>query len=539
MIATTPGPSPGHGAIRGRMSILVVDDQPDSLLAMEAALEGLGEDVVKARTGREALRALLARDFAVIILDVRMPGLDGFETASLIRERDRSRGTPIIFVTGYEEASSQIMRGYASGAVDYLVKPVSPDIMRSKVQIFVDLARQRELLESTNRRLEAASREIRAAEERYRTLIEQLPPGVFLYRAALEPAGTPVYVSPHIRDVLGYRPDEWLADGAIREQAVHVDDRALADAGRPAAHAPPGSHHRARYRMVARDGSVRWVQEEAVVVAGEGGAPGFLQGMILDVTDRVEADRLRTQKAEAEAASTAKSRFLANMSHELRTPLNSVIGFANLLLKRSDGELTEAQLDYSSRIAANGRHLLGLINQVLDLAKIESGHVEVVRVPVDLRALISSTVAQIEGQLADRPLRLQVEVPDGVAPLVTDEGKLRQILVNLVGNAVKFTDRGTVTVRVVAGGDGRTPAAIEVEDTGIGIPSSQLDDIFRSFEQGRSENAGRREGSGLGLAICRSLAEVLGWRLEVRSRLGDGSTFTVVLGEPRGPGAAT
>lgn len=519
--------SPGAVLPAGRPGILVVDDQPDSLLAMEAALGDLAADVVLARTGRDALRALLARDFAVVILDVRMPGLDGFETAGLIRQRDRSRNTPIIFVTGYEEASSQVMRGYASGAVDYLVKPVSAEILRFKVRIFVDLARQRGELEAANRKLRESARELGAAEERNRLLIEQLPPGVFLYRASLDPAGPPLYVSQQIRTVLGYRPDEWLGDPGIRANAVHPDDRDVAAAGRPGPGAAAGARHRARYRMRAQDGTLRWVQEEAVVVAGD---PGYLQGLILDVTDRVEADRLRAEKTEAEAASTAKSRFLANMSHELRTPLNSVIGFANLLLKNPDGRLEPPQLDYAGRIAANGRHLLGLINQVLDLAKIESGHMDVQRSPVDLRALITGTLGQLEGQVAERPVELRAVIPEGLEPFETDEDKLRQILVNLVGNALKFTDRGYVEVRVIPGDDGRTAAAIEVRDTGIGIPAGQLGDLFTSFERGRMDQRGRREGSGLGLAICRSLADLLGLRLEVESRAGDGSTFTIVLG---------
>jgi len=237
-----------------------------------------------------------------------------------------------------------------------------------------------------------------------------------------------------------------------------------------------------------------------------------------------EAVRAREQ---AEGANRSKSDFLARMSHELRTPLNSVIGFANVLLKNRDGHLTQSDLTYLDRIQANGRHLLSLINQILDLSKIEAGRVEVVVESVDLSALIHEIVAQFEPQARERSVDVLAVVPDRLQPVYTDPEKLRQILINLVGNALKFTEHGTVGVIVTA--KQGVVGNIAVRDTGIGIPPERLSAVFDAFEQAEATTTRRFGGTGLGLSISRSLAQLMGLELTVESTLGEGTTFTLLF----------
>ena len=237
--------------------------------------------------------------------------------------------------------------------------------------------------------------------------------------------------------------------------------------------------------------------------------------------------RVAERTAIAEAASRAKSEFLASMSHELRTPLNSIIGFTNILLKNRAGNLHAEDLTFLDRVVTNGKHLLALINQILDLSKIEARKMDLELAPVALDTLVRETVALHGGQLRDRPVNLHVELPAGVAPLRTDAARLRQVLTNLLGNAIKFTERGSITVRVVTDPGTGTPLRMEVSDTGIGIPPERHAAVFAAFQQADSGTARRFGGTGLGLTISQALCELMGYRLSLASVVGSGSTFTV------------
>ncbi|MCJ7630193.1 MAG: PAS domain S-box protein, partial [Longimicrobiales bacterium] len=251
-----------------------------------------------------------------------------------------------------------------------------------------------------------------------------------------------------------------------------------------------------------------------------------------DVTARRRTQlALRMAKEEAENANQAKSQFLASMSHELRTPLNSVIGFTNILLKNRSGHLAQQELSFLERIIANGKHLLDLINEVLDLAKIEAGRMELDLESVDLRSLVGDTLSQMEGQVKGKGVLLEMDVQEGLDPLKTDPGRLKQVIFNLVGNALKFTKQGKVTVRVSVLGDGRTPGAVAVTDTGIGIPPDRLQAIFEAFQQADGTTSREFGGTGLGLTISRSICQLLGYDLRVESEVGVGSTFTILLTE--------
>ncbi len=269
--------------------------------------------------------------------------------------------------------------------------------------------------------------------------------------------------------------------------------------------------------------------------AGITGVAAFGQ----DVTARRRTQlALRMAKEEAEQANQAKSQFLASMSHELRTPLNSVIGFTNILLKNRSGKLAEQELSFLDRIVANGKHLLELINEVLDLAKIEAGRMELDLAGVELDSLVGDTLLQMEGQVRAGSVTLREEVPRGLDPIMTDGGKLKQVIINLVGNALKFTKEGEVVVEVLSYEDGRTPRAIAVRDTGIGIPPHRLQAIFEAFQQADGTTNREYGGTGLGLTISRSLCQLLGFDLRVESEVGKGSTFTDSLRQSRLTGEA-
>jgi signal transduction histidine kinase len=271
---------------------------------------------------------------------------------------------------------------------------------------------------------------------------------------------------------------------------------------------------------------------------------GFLLAcaIMLSAIYRVEqhlAERLAAEaraleaKQTAERASRAKSHFLACVSHELRTPLNAVIGFSNVLMRDRHTHLAEDERSYLDRIRANGMHLLGLIDDILDLARIESGTPRLTLEPVDLGQLVRETVSQLEVRLLGSDVALRVDLPARASPIETDRGKLKQVLINLIGNAITWTDAGSITVRVRTDGASDRPVQVDVIDTGAGIAPAQQQTLFVAFANGSKCSAPSRGGTGLGLPISKSLCQLLGYDLTVSSEVGHGTTFSIAMSDRR------
>jgi signal transduction histidine kinase len=242
-------------------------------------------------------------------------------------------------------------------------------------------------------------------------------------------------------------------------------------------------------------------------------------------------EQLKRQALELEQASLAKSQFLANVSHEFRTPLNAILGYTSMLIQGMGGDLNGMQRKQLARVDSNGRHLMSIINDVLDISRIESGRMPVHVAPFDLGGLIAEVFLEVEPVIARSKLDVSREVPPDLQPMASDRQKVKQIVLNLLTNALKFTPSGTVRVRAYYD-SGRDELSVAVSDTGVGIAASDRERVFEEFRQ--ADNAPRPEstGTGLGLSICRRLAAALGGRIVLASELGHGSTFTLTL--PRG-----
>lgn len=249
-----------------------------------------------------------------------------------------------------------------------------------------------------------------------------------------------------------------------------------------------------------------------------------------EIIERKHTEKeLKKAKEAAESANRSKSDFLSKMSHELRTPLNSVIGFANILRKNKKENLSKQELTFISRILTNGKHLLVLINDILDLSRIEAGKMVSEMRPVSIEELVKDTVNLLESQVSEKEVKLLANVPESMGPIETDLIKLKQVIINLVGNSIKFTEKGSVTVSVTADPATNKPIQIDVIDTGIGIPNDQLKRIFEAFQQADNSTARRFGGTGLGLTISKSLCQLMGYDLKVESEVGTGSTFSIIL----------
>jgi signal transduction histidine kinase len=456
-----------------RPAVLLVDDRPQNLLALEALLDPLGLEMVKAQSGEEALRRVLERDFALVLLDVQMPGMDGIETARRIKARQRSRTLPIVFLTAIDTDPARVAAGYAAGAVDYLPKPVDPDALVSKVRTFADLY--------------LARREVE-------------------HQAAL------------------------LAEAAGREAMLRARTEAAEAAARTAE------------RMKALNEELEIQREQAQTLNEELEHANFeLQSTNL---------ALHAARDAAETASRAKSEFLANMSHEIRTPINAVVGYTDLLDMGIAGPVNERQREYLDRIRASSRHLLGLVNDVLDLSKVEAGRMAVTREHADAALAASDAMALVVPQADAKGIAVEDRVvPGGPFVYLGDDARVRQILVNLLSNAVKFTaPGGRITLEAElstspafhARLSGTGPwVCVRVADTGCGIAPEQVEAVFRPFVQADTGHTKTQGGTGLGLTISREFARLMGGDLTVDSRLGEGTTFTLWLPAAAGPGVPT
>ncbi|HEU4562573.1 MAG TPA: ATP-binding protein [Longimicrobium sp.] len=548
-------------------SILLVDDRPENLLALEEVLSPLSLTLVRAGSGEEALRRVLERDFAAILMDVQMPGMDGFQTAQMILQRPRSRSIPIVFLTAIDASPDRIRQGYAAGGVDFIHKPFEPAILRAKVGVFAELHARGRQVEALAAQAAAAAEQLRAAETvrtaneqvqqareqaeeseaRFRTLAETIPQLAWM----AEPDGSITWYNRRWYEYTGTTPEQMLGWGW---KAVHHPEQLERVVEHFRAAITSGQPWEDTFPLRGADGEYRWFLSRALPQRDDEGRIVRWFGTNTDVEEqrRAEAERDRAlteahaARRAADTANRAKSQFLANMSHEIRTPINAILGYTELLEMGISGPLNEKQQAQLGRVRGSGAHLLGLVNDILDLSKVEAGEMSFICNPSPARAIADEALSMVGPQAEARGLKLSdaSDCPGDVTYL-GDPDRVRQILVNLLSNAVKFTERGSVTLRCHVA-ESRTGArsggpwvAFEVQDTGIGIAPEQLARVFEPFVQVEEGHTRTQGGTGLGLTISRRFARLMGGELTVKSALGEGSCFTLWLPADAGQAAET
>ncbi len=513
-----------------KVNILLVDDKLENLLALEAILEKLGENLVRATSGEEALRCLLHQDFAVILLDVQMPGMDGFETATLIRNRGRSRHTPIIFLTAFSTSDQMLFKGYALGAVDYLLKPLDPNILTSKVTVFVELFKKTEAVKQQAAQLVAVNGSLRQSEERLRSLSTCSPVGIF----EIDTEGGCRYTNPRYQMICGLKAAESLEKRWL--ESVHPEDRERAVASW-SAYIHEGRDYSEEFRFQTAHGIVRWVQvRSSPMLSGQGELLGYV-GTLEDITERKQAEEVRAQvireqtaRQEAEAANRMKDEFLAVLSHELRTPLTSMLGWSKILRsKKLDEKATSRALEAIER---NAISQMQLIEDILDVSRIIRGQLRLNVSAVNLLTVTEAALEAVRPLAEPKDIKLNTVLDTSVGSVYGDPARLQQIVWNLLTNAIKFTPKGgmvEVSLSVVCGEEQTHKyAQIQVIDTGIGISSEFLPKVFERFRQADSTTTRSHNGLGLGLAIVRHLVELHKGKIFAESPgTGEGATFTV------------
>ncbi len=510
--ATLPSVTPTDDEV---VDVLAVDDRIENLVAIEAILEGEPYRIVRARSGREALGHLLLHDVALILLDVVMPDIDGFEVARIVKLRARTRLTPIIFLTG-GVGHEHIYKGYSVGAVDYIVKPFDAEVLKAKVAIFADLHRKERRIQRQAEALRLAElrereRELARVQQnnqrRYRNLAEAIPQIVW----TAGPDGNASYFNARWEEHTGIRPEESL--GSRWQEAVHPTDAEVLSKRFDEAVAR-GTALELELRIRRTDGEHRWFLCRAAPEHDPHGAVVGWLGTFTDIDDR------RRAFDAAERAVRARDDFLSVASHELRTPLMTLA----LRLQSLADDLDQA---HESPKLASAVHqcerLRVLVDDLLDVSQIDCGKLQLLRERFDLVDVARDVLEQHAETAAAAGCKLALDAPAPTLGL-WDRTRLEQVMRNLLGNAIKYAPRSPIEVFV---GEREGRAIIEVRDRGIGIAESEVGRIFGRFE--RAVPPRNYGGLGLGLFIVQEIARAHGGVARVESTLGEGSRFWVEI----------
>lgn len=495
-------------------NILLVDDHPPNLLALEAILTPLGQRLIKVGSGRDALQCLAAEQIAVVLLDVHMPGLDGFRTADLIREERSEEPVPIIFLTAADTDPADILRGYERGAVDFLMKPFEPEILCSKVAVFVELYKKEQTVRRQAAQLRLKERE--ALEHRHAARFHQLLDAIPICVVVTDCERRPYYWNQSALSYLGVPVEKLNAAGLLC--SIHPDDfEHLAAEWTTAEHDKRPFELKSRIRR--DDGSYRWHLGRGVPQFEDNGT---LTGWIVTATDIEDQSQAL---ANAQTANRIKDEFLAVVSHELRNPLNAITGWVHLLRSGLDETKIRRAVEIIER---NVNLQVALIDEILDLSRIARNKVRLACRPIDLISTLRSSLTALRPLAEEKGVQTDLKTAEEGLFVNGDPERLQQIISNLASNAIKFTPRdGRVTIALTRNED---QASLTITDTGIGISPEFLPHVFDPFRQAESTTTRQHGGLGLGLAISKRLIELHGG--EVRAESGgfnQGASFVVTL----------
>ncbi|THD70482.1 response regulator [Phenylobacterium sp.] len=514
-----------------RAKVLIVDDDERNAFAAVQALEELGHDLVVAPSGDDALRRLLHDDFAVILLDLHMPGMDGYETAALIRGRKRTARTPIVFLTAIYRDEAHVFKAYSAGAVDMVFKPVDPFILRSKVSVLVDiylrteearrLAAHRQWLLEENARIQAsrlqAEQALRRSEAQQQAILQSLPI-VFHARSATAPFA-PAFVSEGVEAITGFSPANFVSDPGFGSSRIHPEDLArvvevVSGAVRTGAYA-------CEFRWRCADGTYRWLADQGVLAPGDDEAEAQIFGVIMDATERHELEERLAQAHKMEAV----GQLTGGVAHDFNNLLTVVLGNIDIMARRSEEGVKRAlRIDAIRQAAERGRDLT---RQLLAFSRRQN----LQPVTVDVRRLVEEFCPLIRQAVGDATT-VRLDLGDNALRASIDVTQMEAALLNLAVNARDAMEGGgtlTISASTLLGQDpSGLPAGsicLAIEDTGSGMSPEVQARVFEPFFT--TKEVGR--GSGLGLSQVYGFVQQSEGHVRISSEANVGTRFEILL----------
>ncbi len=490
-----------------QVNILIVDDRIENIISLEALLQRDDIQLYSTTSTNEALKLAWENPISIALVDVQMPEMDGFEFVEMLKANPRTRDILIIFVTAISKEAKYAVKGFSSGAVDYLYKPLDPYITLAKVDSFIKIARYQAEIKQKNDEL-----------LNYSIVVKNSADIICMVDAQTLAIQS---INPTVERIMGFQPDGLIGKNIID---FAVDEQ------RPV--------FRSKLGEIIRDNVASSIFEfqfntfSKRIIWAECRIAYQNRMLFLNISDispqKSYQNQLIKSKEQAEHGKKVKEVFLANMSHELRTPVNGIIGLTNML---RNTELNEQQSGMIGLLETSSQSLLGVINDVLDISKMEAGKFNIVRSVNNLHQIVRSVYGLLKFKADEHNIEFVLDIDREVPEyILVDSLRLNQILMNLLSNAIKFTERGYIKLKVsvVQKHKEQVKLKFSVIDTGIGIPPGKINHIFESFEQAEEDTAAKYGGTGLGLSIVKKLVELKGGEITVNSEVGKGSTFDFV-----------
>jgi PAS domain S-box-containing protein len=502
-----------------RSKILVVDDIERNLLYIEGLLEESDVEVITATSGIKALEEVRKHEFALVILDVQMPGIDGFETLAKIRETEGNENLPVIFLSGIYTDDNYQLKGLESGAVDFITKPVNKSVFLAKVKVYIDLYQQRKDLYDLIAKLKLANKKLEESENRFKKISMVAVDAIIVINKDYKIT----YWNPSAEKIFGYSKYETryltfhslfspkkykngLPENLkkfIESDKVNIIDRTI--------------------EMTAIKKNGLEFPVELTISSFKIDNNWHAVSVIRDITRRQRIEKELLKAKEAKEANKVMSEFIDNLNHELRTPLNAIIGISKSMTKYETENLTDKQIEALQHINESGKRLNSLIERLFEFRSKQ----EIKITEFLLDDFINDILTYINNSISDKPVKIQSEKIEPLPGVLhNDRTKMYQILSSIIENALKFTEKGSINIKISSTND---KIYFEIRDTGIGIEEDQIKNIFKKFVQINGTSSRKYGGAGLGLALASKLIKQLNGEIDVKSKLNKGTVFTVII----------